>query len=230
MVTFSCPSCGEVMQAADEDAGALRSCPKCAQTFYVPQPGPAIMPPVSIEGPSGITLSSSRPLGAVEEQKPPGIRIVYPEPQEKIEAEEAGAESEKAPAEGFFTLADATATLRKAGEMTRDSTQHEVPSMSVSAIHAVFSSKPKPGTLATAPRKPPWPVGTLLSVDLAVGAFPTPIHVNAEVVRIEESKGRKGYDVSLRIVQADEEAARWIGMLAEREDLREKRKPGTFGV
>lgn len=35
-ITFSCPSCGEVLEATDEIIGSLVECPTCGKEFTVP--------------------------------------------------------------------------------------------------------------------------------------------------------------------------------------------------
>jgi hypothetical protein len=129
-----------------------------------------------------------------------------------------------------FAVAEGRCRLWKAGGLLTDKSEHRVADVSRTGLSVLYGSKSKPGTIATAPRKPPWPVGTQVEVALTVGAFSAPIRLVAEIVKIEEPGAGKGCRVGLRIVKAGPDAEQRLKMLEEHEDLRHKRQERGFGV
>jgi hypothetical protein len=202
VIEFRCPSCGESLRFDDGRAGESGSCALCGASVKVPEAPPA--PGIRFEADS--------------------VGPVTPEAGEPREQEDAGASARQA---ARFELAEASCRLWKAGGLASDKTQHPVADVSRTGLRVLYSTRRKAKALAVAPKKPPWPVGTRVEVALSVGAFAKPIHLVAEIVRLEEM--RDGCDLGLKVVEADEDARTRLGMLEEREDLRRRRKSGLFG-
>jgi hypothetical protein len=94
----------------------------------------------------------------------------------------------------------------------------------------VYGAKKKPGALLTAPRHPPWETGALLEVALSLGAFAKPLRFVTEVTAITELAGGPGYLVDLAVREMTSEAKTRLEMLVARQDLRSRRRTGSFGT
>lgn len=201
MVDFRCPHCGKGMRAPDELAGKSGTCPACGQAVVVPKPPPT--PGIRVE-------------------EPPTAQTPKPAPQTQPEAEQRAAQR--------FKLAEASCRLWKEGSLATDKMEYPVEDVSRTGLKVLYGTEKKPGTLAVAPRLPPWEIGTRLEVALSVGAFAKPLRFTAELVRIQPRPGGKGCELGLKIVKADQDVSTRLGMLEDREDLRARRKTGIFGA
>jgi len=201
MIEFRCPHCGKGMQAEPALAGRPGTCPACGRVVTVPKPPPT--PGIRIE----------------EMPVPPATKESGPPPPE--------AELRKAKR---FPLAEASCRLWKAGTLSTDKTEYPVEDVSRTGLRAVYGAQKKAGTLSTAPRIPPWELGTRLEVALSVGAFAKPMRFIAELVRMTPRPGGKGYELGLKIVEASEDVRTRLAMLEDRDDLRARRKTGMFGA
>ena len=201
MIEFRCPHCGKDLQVDDESAGSTGKCVACGEPVEIPKPVIA----------KGIRVQEGglgTPIGPKSEQEP-----------------------EDAPPPGVasrFSLAEATCQIWRAGEMNPlGNPDHKVADVSRTGMRVTLGKKAKRRTLVHV-QQAPWKVGDQVELDLKVGAFAKAIRVYAEVMRVESLGFGKGTELGLKITKADENAMTRIGLLEEREDLRQRRKRGSF--
>jgi hypothetical protein len=117
----------------------------------------------------------------------------------------------------------------KKGALSTAKTDLPVENCGRDGLTLLYGTVKRAGTIAGAPRRPPWDAGTQVDVALTVGAFARPLRFLAEIVEIKAWTDGFGCRVELRIVEANEDVRNRLGMLEQREDLRGRRKTGLFG-
>jgi len=200
MLQFSCNFCGKIIHAPEQTAGRKGTCPACGKEVIVPLADPS-------------------------EAGTPVIRV---EPGPEALGASGAASSRDLPP-GRYRLAEASVRMWKHGGLADQKGDHDLDNFGLDGLRVVYGLKKKAGTIVSAPRTPPWGAGAKVDVALEVGAFATPLKFVAEIDKITERPGGIGCDVDLHIIDVNDETRRKMEMLAERDDLRMRKKKGLFG-
>jgi hypothetical protein len=130
---------------------------------------------------------------------------------------------------GRFTVAEGTCRMWKKGGLANQKADHQLLNMGLDGLTVRYGAKKLPGTIATAPSKPPWAPGTELDVAVSVGAFAMPLRFAAELASVEDAGGL-GCTVELKITALDEKTRERLTTLSEHEDLRQRSKTRLLGA